>query len=198
VGGVTGPTRFPNLVTSSSFADSVERLGFPQETPRTRALSLGLSSGWKFSRLPASIGRPGLTMDAACVAPSDGRPLTHHTAADRCLRTSGAASRIARGLRAYGLRPGVGAAVKSAARPSEALLPFVSFLLSLPDRQRILPRSHSKGSTFFIARARFWEGCLDVDCFTPTPNQPNQLILSLTSPGRSSIPPNRPTCIFID
>jgi hypothetical protein len=155
------PVPEPRLIFASRRL--LERLGFPQETPRTRALSLGLVSGQKFSQLLASIGRPGLTIDAIRTSRRQtGGPYTSHCRGPVSSDTR-TAPQVARRFGAYALRPGVGSAVKSGARPSEALLPFVSFLLSLPDRQRIRPRSHSKGSTLFIARARFWEGCLDVD-----------------------------------
>jgi len=142
------------------------------------------------------IGRQGLTNDAIASRRRPAAP-RHHTAADRRLRTP---SRRADCTPVKGVRsaPGEPARTSSPEPDPRNSVPFVSFLLSLPDRQRCLPRSHSKGITFFIACARSWEGCLDVDCFTPTPNQPNLLILSLTSPGRSSIPQEGPTCIFID
>ena len=172
--------------------------GFHKRRHGREHFPLASHRGGSFYRLPASIGRPGLTMDATRASRRQtGGPCTSHCRGPVSSDTR-TASRIARRMRAYVLRPGAGSAVKSGARPSEALLPFVSFLLSLPDRQRVLPRSHSKGSTFFIARRPVLGGMLGRGCFTPTPIQPSQLILSLTSPGRSSIPPIRPTCIFID
>jgi hypothetical protein len=170
------------------------------ETPPTRALSLGLTSRRRISdpSRPRSAARSS-TDDATPASRRRVAAPTHHTAARRHRRTAEFASPNVRRLRAYVLRPGSRTGLDSPESDPRNSVPFVrSVLRSLPGRQRIRPRSHSKGSTVFIAVARLWEGCLDVDCFTPTPNQPSQFILSLTRSGRSSIPQLRSPCIFID
>ena len=156
------PVPEPRHVTSP-LADSSNGSGFHKRRHGREHFPLASHRGGSFSQLPVSIGRPNLTIDAIRTSRRQaGGPYTSHCRG-RASSDTRTAPQVARPFRTYALRPGARSAVKSRARPSEALLPFVSFLLSLPDRQRIRPRSHSKGSTFLIARARFWEGCLDVD-----------------------------------
>jgi hypothetical protein len=134
--------------------------GFHKRRHGREHFPLASHRGGSFLSLPSSIGRPRMTMDATRASRRQtGGPYTSHCREPVSPDTTPAPP-IARPMRAYALRPGAEAAVKSAVRPSEALLPFCSFLLNLPDRQRVLPRSHSKGSTFLIARRPVLGGML--------------------------------------
>lgn len=140
------------------------------KTPPTRAFSLGLTS--RSEVFHASSRRATAKISTALTRASDlvDGPLHITPSAsggdpEITRQFRGPRARRGRTFRARGTDP----AFKSGVRPSERRS-VCSFLLSLSGRQRIRPRSHSKGSTVFIAVARLWEGCLDVDCFTPTPN----------------------------
>lgn len=72
-----------------------------------------------------------------CVAPSDRRPLHTSHCRGPVPSDTRTASRIARRMRAYALRPGAGSAVKSGARPSEHC--SVCFVPSKPARSPANP-----------------------------------------------------------
>lgn len=146
------PTRFPNLIDLRLAKTPARGL---LKTPPTRALSLGLTSPKVF---PTS-------GDAHITTPAKGRMPDSRSPTPRAARAHDSGTYVPRPI---GLRPGLR---EPGARPLGTLFRLFVPSQGLPGRRHFRVRPPLQGGHHdSLHDARFLEGCLDVDCFTPTPN----------------------------